>query len=160
MRKSAFKRLRARRRMHGGEELALAAMVDMMINLLVFLLFLYGSDPIDAPPGPDMELSESSATEAVRPSVAVVITVREISVEGIAVQALIARDGVPALPENTVVAGDIPNLADRLRDELSRAEDRARRRGAEWEPELMIQSDRRVPWAVLQPVVHSAGSAG
>ncbi|MEQ1500765.1 MAG: biopolymer transporter ExbD [Myxococcota bacterium] len=156
--KSPFKKMRAKRRDMPGTELALAAMVDMMINLLIFLLHLYGRNPLQSQPKDALELASSRSQDPIAVAVSVVVSLTAVSVRGETIVPLESRDGVPAYADGAVVDRALPELADRLRTALADAQENAA--GEEVEPEVVVESDRRIPWSVLEPVVASAGDAG
>jgi biopolymer transport protein ExbD len=152
--------MRKPRRRHetgGGEGLMLAAMVDMMVNLLIFLLHLYGSGGVEVPPG--LQLASSTSTAPTSPAVSVAVSPDAVSLRG---KVLLRGTGNDADPWQASSDGTIPVLQDALEAEAKRIEADARPAadGAVPEPEILVQVDRRVPWTALQPVLRSAGRAG
>lgn len=131
-------------------ELNLAAMVDMMVNILLFLLTFYGTATTDAVP---MELAESVAKEPVSTRVQVAVTVEAVRVEGQPVVALRSEDGALVAPE--AMGPEFDDLRRRL--ETARV---AALTPDGMPPVLAVQVDRRVPWAVLKPVMAAATAAG
>lgn len=159
--RNPFAKARAKRRTLPTVELSLAAMVDMMINILIFLLHLYGHGSIEAAPSDDLQLAKSSARDVVRASVAVVVARDAIRVGGQSVVELVDDQGVPRLPEGAVNgAGYVSELAEELTRRREKAEAQPLPEGQEYVPELMVETDRRVPWAVLAPVLRSGAQAG
>lgn len=150
---------RARRRDHASGELMLAAMVDMMINILIFLLTLYGTTPIELPKGESLALASSAAREPVKLAVTVAVTTASVYVDNVSVLPLDRASGVPRLPPAAVVDGRIAPLADALLALI----DEARAPGPDGqpvEPELLLQVDKAVPWSVLGAVMHTAEAVG
>ena len=149
-------RSRPRRLESGHGELALAAMVDMMINLLIFLLHLYGDTPVQVQSSSDLILPDSRSHDPMSAAVSVVLSRRAVEVNGQQVIALVDPDGNPHLPEGTVESGRLPALMKALQAAKAPA-------GTELDaepPALLLQCDRRMPWSVLGAVVKSAGESG
>lgn len=157
MRRSPFARMRAKRREMPTVELSLAAMVDMMINLLIFLLHLYGGGAaVDQ--SDDLQLAKSTATEPVHVRVPVVISRTAIGVSGREVVALLLDGERSFVPADAVENGAVPALTDAIRADLERQ--RERQPSDRAAAELVIQADRRATWTVLGPVLRSAAAAG
>lgn len=147
-----MRRTFGRRRRHEeiSTELNLAAMVDMMVNILLFLLTFYGTAPTDETP---MELAESVAKQPVSVRVALAITVDAIRVDGVDVVRLGTEDG-------KVVAPDGGPAFDQLKTRLELAWMEALGPADAPPPILAIQVDKRIPWSVLKPVMATATAAG
>jgi hypothetical protein len=142
-------------------ELSLAAMVDMMINILIFLLHLYGRGAVEAVPSEDLQLAKSTAETTVRPSISVVVARDAILVGSDKIVDLVDDDGVPRLPEGAVsTSGHLSALASALQDRREKAEAKPLPEGQKYVPELLLETDRRVPWSVIGPVLRSASKAG
>lgn len=157
MKRNPFARLRSRRHDLPAPELALAAMVDMMINLLIFLLHLYGRDPLTVPLSDEMQLARSASEQQVATvRVPVVLSTRTIWVGTNPVVSLATVDGRPALPPEALRDGAAVALIAPLREALAAAA----RGKADAPAELVVQADRRVPWSVLGPVVRAGALAG
>jgi len=143
--------MRKRRRRLGEAqhgELTLAALIDVLVNILIFLLTLYGSDPGEAS-GAKVELADSTATDPVESSVVVVVT------EGTVVVG--AREPVPfdSLVEDTSALKTV------LREEFDKEKaDDASTLEEEPPPDLVLQVDRRVTWTQLRPVLAAANQVG
>lgn len=147
---------RHRRRLgddHG--ELMLAAMVDILVNILIFLLTLYGTGPEGLAEGVDVP---SSAAGSGQPDkVTVAVGGDGIAVQGRTVLALVGAVAGARLPADALDAhGSVTPLADALRpllpDESVPADGAGR--------ELVVQVDRRLPWDVVGPIVATASDAG
>lgn len=135
-------------------------MVDMLVNILIFLLHLYGTAPVDTTTR-DLELPESLATDPVEAAPIVVLTVDAVQVDG---EPLIpftrqgSPDGVIAYPEGVLDGGHLPSLARWLTDRRARI---IEHNPDEDPPDtIIVECDRRVPWSVVTPVLASAGSVG
>ena len=153
-------RSRPRRLESGHGELALAAMVDMMINLLIFLLHLYGNTPVQVQSSPDLVLPDSRSHDPMTAAVSVVVSRRGVEVGGHQVVALVDPEGKPHFSDGSLEAGRIPALMKALEDAKA-ATDAGKEPDAPAEaPALLLQCDKRMPWSVLGAVVKTVGEAG
>jgi biopolymer transport protein ExbD len=153
----APRRLRRRpRRSFGSKDVNLTSMMDLMTIILVFLLESMSGDPMQLAPSPVLQLPISSATAAPRIAVSVVVTQQELVLEGIPLLRLSAATDpatggeVSVIPAEAKVGGRVEVLYDRLREELERGQP----------GELLVQCDRRLPYAVIRDVTWTAGQAG
>jgi biopolymer transport protein ExbD len=138
---------RARRRIEPQSDLMLAAMVDMMVNVLLFLLTLYGAaDAVG-----ELELPEGRSKAEAEAEVALTITQQAVAVDGDAVLGVRPGVGWASLDEDALTRG-----LDALEATLRARRDAA----ASEEARLGVQIDRRVPWSVVEPVIRTAGHAG
>lgn len=144
-------------------ELMLAAMVDMLVNILIFLLHLYGTAPIDAS-NPDLDLPESEATDPIEAAPIVVLTIAALEVEGeplvpftSTLGALGATEAAVTWPEGAVQEGRLPPLVDWLTERRATLLERDPEAVADT---IIVECDRRVPWSVVSPVLSSAGAVG
>lgn len=150
---------RSRRQEFPEGELMLAAMVDMMINILLFLLTLYGATSIATPPGDPIQFAPSASREPVRPQITLAVTPSAVFVGTTSVVALDVGGTTPRLPAGAVTDGLVPTVASALQalarttPPLPGAEPRPA-------PELLVECDKRVPWSVLGPLLHTAERAG
>ena len=155
---SRRQRRRPRRKEFPSGELALAAMVDMMMNLLIFLLTLYGTDPIDTRPTPDLLVPDSTSKRLVQYAVEVRVSQNDIAVNGKRVLSLHDGASGPSIPDGVLVAGQIPALGAELASIASTMPPQDPDQPAP--REIDVQCDKRTPWDVLGPVVETAGKAG
>ncbi len=126
-------------------------MVDMMINILLFLLQLYGNSAITIQPNPDLELARSAAREQVRWAVSVVVSRNAVRIADNDVGAFPAQNRAPNEQE-------YQRLVDVLRVQRSAAQARARDGVAP--KEVVVQADKRLSWDVLGPVMRASSDAG
>jgi hypothetical protein len=140
-------------------ELSLAAMVDMMINLLIFLLHLYGRGAMITPASDDMQLAGSTASEPLQIAVAVAVSHRAIEIGG---KRIVELEEGPRIADGMVEGGAIGALTEAIARDLQRQASRAPPDAEKTptETELLVQTDRRTPWSVLGPVLRSAAAAG
>lgn len=150
-------------------ELMLAAMVDMLFNILIFLLHLYGTAPIDSS-NPDLDLPESEATDPVEAAPIVVLTTGAVEVAGeplVPFTSNLGMLGDPAAdpteggafgyPEGSVQEGRLPPLVEWLTARRATMLERDPEAEADT---IIVECDRRVPWSLVSPVLASAGSVG
>lgn len=149
-------RRRARRRKEEPTgELALAAMVDMMINILLFLLQLYGNSTVMVQSSPELSLPRSSSADPIRYAVNVVVS---------RVKVTVGPDTVSEFPKENRPPNEAELAA--IGTALTAAREAQAARppatpGAEPEPaRVILQVDRRLPWEQLSPVIDAVGSAG
>lgn len=142
MRSYAARRRERRRRELPAGELQLAAMVDMMINLLLFLLNLYGN-ATGVEPSDTLSFARSTEDAPIHPAPAVVVSRASVKVAGDAVGTWSAEGRAPD-------GAEVDALRSALRG-LPRSGDA---------PELLLQVDRRVPWTSIGPVLTVAGDEG
>lgn len=145
------RRKRRNRRIEGDSELMLAAMVDMMINVLIFLLAMYGTGGARPPDG--LDLSPSVAKDYERSAVVIVVAKTGIFIDGTQV---VRADGFTAVDEAVKNAPLKDLLAKRYQDAIDGKDPQ----DAESEPTLEIQAARDAPWNSLRLVLDAAGKAG
>ena len=152
------RRARERRRDAGHSELMLAAMVDMMVNLLIFLLHLYGNDPVEISRSDALVLPKSVSRDPIERAPLVVVSQEAIEAGGQPLVHLVRVDGAPSLPEDALVDGRLAGLQRWLEEQLARTPvDPAAPRTP---PYVVVEVDRSVPWSVVRAVVGTAGGAG
>jgi biopolymer transport protein ExbD len=151
MRGHTSPRLARRRREPQRSELMLAAMVDMMINILLFLLQLYGNSAITIQPSPDLELARSSARDQVQWAVSLVVSRNAVRLADKDIGSFPAQNRAPSQAEYEA-------LVHALGDERSKVQVRARDHMAP--TEVVVQADKHLSWQVLGPVMRAASDAG
>jgi biopolymer transport protein ExbD len=124
----------------------LAAMVDMMVNVLLFLLTLYGA----ADAMGDLELPEGTSNNETTAEVELTITQQNVAVDGTLLLGVDSSTGWASLSDDALTKG-LDRLESALRTRRSELQDSAR---------LAVQIDRRVPWTVVEPLIRTAGDAG
>lgn len=136
-----------RRRLHGDSELMLAAMVDMMVNVLIFLLAMYGTGGTHPPAG--MDLARSTSTNADHATVIVVVSATNIVIDGKTLVAGKSYDEIVTEAQKAPLAAAFTQI---YADHQAKDKDH--------EPELEIQSARDAPWDAVRAVLVGAGEAG
>jgi biopolymer transport protein ExbD len=138
-------------------ELMLAAMVDMMMNLLIFLITLYGTDPIEIEPSPELILPRSTAERPIQAAPVLRVTTRQVALGSTVIASLTEGADGPALPAGVMEGGRLPDLERELKALAEAAGPLAE---ASQTRAIDIQCDKRVSWDVLGPLVETAGRAG
>jgi biopolymer transport protein ExbD len=149
--------------------LNITSMMDMMTIILVFLLKSYSTSDVSVAPSEDLELPVSTVQKQVEVAVNLVVSKKNIVV-----------DGVPVLNLEKVPDEDNPGqsklqvpedqrngqLIEALLDELSKKADTAKNIGQQsgseehaFKGRLLIQCDKKLPFEVLRQVMYTAGQA-
>jgi biopolymer transport protein ExbD len=135
------------RRIEPQSDLMLAAMVDMMVNVLLFLLTLYGSTAVDG----DLQLPEGTSKSEPTSEVELTISQQSVDVDGSPVLGVQSSGGWASLSEEGLTRG-LDALEAKLRERHDSTSTET--------PRLAVQIDRRVPWSVVEPLIRTAGDAG
>ncbi len=144
-----MKRRQRRRVSAEPPELPLAAMVDMMVNVLIFLLALYGSSLAGFDPN-QVQLPASSAQQTPKDPVQLVISSAGILVDGKPIVPLQAGTEPWTLDSALVEDGLIPSLIPSLRPTGFTADSPT---------SSQIVCDKRIRWEILGPVTRTLQSA-
>ncbi|MEZ4321401.1 MAG: biopolymer transporter ExbD [Myxococcota bacterium] len=147
--------------------LSITSMMDMMTIILVFLLKSYSTDDVSVAPSKDLQVPVSTAEKAPKLAVNVVVSQREIVVDGEEVLTLdrVQNDQgleVTAVPAEEKRGQLISALYDRLLEKAETAKDLAMRTGSEefeFKGEILLQCDKRLPFSVIREVMFTAGQA-
>lgn len=157
-----------RSRRHLAEaDLNITSLMDMLTIILVFLLKSFSTEDISVRPSTDLEIPVSSAVKAPKLAVNVVVSRREILVDGVPVVTLERvsddRGGdsvrIPASEKQGLVVNKLfkvleeKSIVARRLDAGTEAED------LEFQGQVLLQCDRRVPFSLLREVMHTAGQA-
>ncbi|MCA9488931.1 MAG: hypothetical protein KC621_03390 [Myxococcales bacterium] len=140
-------RLARRRRSVVTGELMLAAMVDILINLLLFLLNLYGNSPAFLRPSEDLQYARSASQEPVEYAPNLRISRRAVEVDSEQV-AVFGEGGAP--PSQA----ELDVVRDRLAARLPGGREPGR------PARLVVQADKTMPWTQISPVLVAANEAG
>jgi len=157
----------ASRRQEGGKGLTITSLMDMMTIILVFLLKSYGTDDISVAPSDDLQIPLSSALAKPKLAVNVVVSRRDIVVDGVRVLLLTrvtdekTGEEIIAVPADEKKGQMISRLYDRLLEKAETAKDLGARGTEEHEfkGEILLQCDRRLPFSVVREVMYTAGQA-
>ena len=155
------------RRQGGEAALNITSMMDMMTIILVFLLKNYSNEDISVAPSDDLMIPISSAMKAPKLAVNVIVSRKDIVVDGESVLNLDQEvddngDVVIIVPEEEKRGQLITKLYDRLIEKAETAKDLGGRTGNadfEFKGEILLQCDKRLPFALVREVMFSAGQA-
>ena len=147
--------------------LNITSMMDMMTIILVFLLKSYSTDDISVAPSKDLQVPISTSEKPPKLAVNVVVSQREIVVDGETVLSLGSGqdsngNDVTQVPDDEKRGQLISALYDRLLEKAETAKDLAMRTGREefeFKGEILLQCDKRLPFSVIREVMFTAGQA-
>ena len=143
----------------GGEgefdvNINLTALLDVLTNLLFFLMFSYAAQQVSMEVQGGVQLPRSSAEEAPKQAIQVSVGQRELRVEG----AFIAPIVNGTIPNTPVGATRIELLYQRL---VALREERITTARAAGEPEfLFVLCDKESPYSLLRLVLKTGAEAG
>jgi biopolymer transport protein ExbD len=156
------------RRQTTEASLTITSLMDTMTIILVFLLLNFRADAVEVPHSDDLKIPLSTADELPGLAVSVVVSRRNIEVDGEFVVDL-ERTLHPATGAETFAIPDVERdgqTISRLLDVLERKADAARRLGrataadeVDLGGEILLQVDRRMPFSVVRDVLYTAGKA-
>ncbi len=135
-------------------EINLVSMIDML-TVLVFFLLVYSSQEIEIlPPAKDVQLPQSMAEETARDAVVVIITEREILMEG---QSLGRISDILASRELIIPAlkTALENQVERVLTEGSTQTEEERIASRE----VTIMADKEIPYQLLKRVMATSTAA-
>lgn len=161
----ARRRLRRVRRIPTEVGLTITSLMDMMTIILVFLLTNFGTNVLPVQPSDQFQLPLSSARGDIRVSASIIVTRAEVFVDGERILALGPSEepGVDvAIPAAEKQDGVVGGVYDRLVAQV--AELKQMEAGPDGEPafrgEVLMQLDKRTPFAVVRDLMLTAGNAG
>ena len=136
-------------------EINLVSMIDML-TVLVFFLLVYSSQEVEIlPPAKDVQLPQSMAEQTARDAVVVIITEREILMEG---QSLGQISDILANKELIIPAlkAALENQVERVLNEGSSAQTEEERIASR---EVTIMADKEIPYQLLKRVMATSTAA-
>ncbi len=143
-------------------------MMDMMTIILVFLLKSYQTDDVSVAASDDLQIPLSSAERAPKLAVNVVVSRKDIVVDGEWVLDLEQAVNEETGSEEVLVPGEekrgqlVSKLYDVLLEKAETAKDLGSRAGADefdFKGEVLLQVDKRMPFSVVREVMFTAGQA-
>ena len=162
----AGKKVSRRGQTDGG--LNITSMMDMMTIILVFLLKNYATSDVSVAPSEDLQVPVSTAIKKPKIAVNVVVSRKDIVVDGNWVLDL-ERGVDPDTNEETIFVPEdakkgqlISDLHDVLLDKAEAAKELGQRTGKkefEFKGEILLQCDKRLPFDVIREVMFTAGQA-
>jgi biopolymer transport protein ExbD len=157
------------RRGSGTDELNITSMMDMMTIILVFLLKSYSTDDISVAGNDDLVLPVSTSLKSPKLAVNVVVSQRDILVDGEPVLQLEeimdpdTNQPLVQVPDSAKRGAKIIDLYDKL---VSKAET-SKRLGEQaqgvddldFKGQVLLQCDKRLPFKVIREIMYTAGQA-
>jgi biopolymer transport protein TolR len=141
---------RHHKRRKGGAAINLVSMMDIF-TILVFFLLVNSSEVETLPNAKDVRLPDSTAEEKPRESVVVLVTDRQVLVQGRPVAEIAAIDRSDAVI--------IPELKAALEEQTGRAFLGGQNDDAVAEREVTIMGDREIPYSLLKKVMATCTAA-
>lgn len=151
--KGFLKRGKAGGRRMSAPDLMLTPLIDFLIVLVIFLIQSFSADPTISLPG-DVRLPHSISEKGLKAAVAVAVSESVITVEGHAVAAV---SDVAAMKDFI-----IPGLVAALQKTRERADAWAAAgiEGTEFKGDVIITSDKEIPFDILMKIMASCGEVG
>jgi hypothetical protein len=143
-------------------------MMDMMTIILCFLLKSYQTEDVTVKANEDLQIPASSALKEVKASVSLVVTSRQILVDGDPVIKLEQRQAESGALVSEVSEDDkkgelITELYEKLLEKAEEAKEiQNAAKGlaeAQFEGKILLQCDRRLPFSLIRQVMYTAGQA-
>jgi biopolymer transport protein ExbD len=158
---------KASRRGDDQAGLSITSLMDMMTIILVFLLKSYSTEDISVAASDDLQIPVSSAERTPKLAVNVVVSRKDIVVDGewvidLAEETDDRGDSRVRVPEDEKRGQLISKLYDRLLEKAETAKDLGGRTGSaafEFKGEVLLQCDKRLPFSVIREVMFTAGQA-
>lgn len=156
------------RRMKSSDELNITSMMDMMTIILVFLLKSYSTDDITVQGNDDLQLPVSSSLMPPKLAVNVIVSQRQILVDGEPVLMLeeVADEKtgqmVAQIPADAKRGPKIVDLYDKMvakAEQAKRLGERAKSEEFDFKGQVLLQCDKRLPWEIVRDVMFTAGQA-
>jgi len=148
--------------------LAITSMMDMMTIILCFLLKSYETTDVTVQASDDLQIPTSSALANIKKAVQLVVTKKQILVEGKSIVDLDQRQDDSGRLVSLVADSDKKGqlISDLYEDLLTHAEE-AKELGtalksvdqAQFKGQILLQCDRTLPFSVIREVMYTAGQA-
>jgi biopolymer transport protein ExbD len=148
--------------------LSITSMMDMMTIILVFLLKNYQTESVTVAASEDLQIPLSSAQKSPKLAVNVIVSRKDIVVDGTWVLDLQRSVNEGSGAEEMIVPDDekkgqlIAKLYDILLEKAETAKDLGAQTGSEefaFKGEVLLQVDKRMPFSVVREVMFTAGQA-
>jgi biopolymer transport protein ExbD len=147
----AFKPSAAKKNKKGAEPtLNMNSMMDMLTIMMLFLLQSFNTEGTLATKADGLKPPHIFASHKPKKAVAINVSQAHIFFNK---ASIVEIDKVLAQKNSYV----IPELAEKLEEEATRAQDLETRFGIEWKKELVIVADEKIPFNVLLKVVVTCG---
>lgn len=146
-----------------NSSLNITSLMDVMTIILVFLLKSYSTEDVSVAASEFLTLPVSTAQTAPKLAVNVVISQRDILVDGQVVLTIEpSADGSWQIPEAEKRQSLIPKLYDKLNEKAEVAKSLGDRTGSEdlaFKGQVLLQVDKELPFSVIRDVMYTAGQA-
>lgn len=144
--------------------LNLTPMIDLMTILVVYLVMSFSADPATLANSADIELSKVQITSEKPKELSVIsLSKNQLLLDGKPICPVIinSRDGQPDFPDSVWSGFFIAPLKEALDKVKENAQAIERiNPGRPFKGEIILHTDRRIPFATLKPVMRSAGNSG
>lgn len=155
------------RREAGEAGLTITSLMDAMTIILCFLLKSYSVTDVTVTASDELQIPASSALQEIKTSVQLVVSRKGILVDGepaVAVEEVLDDDGQPTyqVAESEKKGQLITELYDILLDKAEEQKEIAAQTGleeAEFKGQILLQCDRKLPFALIREVMYTAGQA-
>ena len=155
------------RRDVGEGGLTITSLMDAMTIILCFLLKSYEATDVTVAASDDLQIPASSALQAIKTSVQLVISRRGILVDGDPVvenEEVLDDDGQPTyqVADSEKKGQLITELYDELLDKAEEQKEIALNTGleeAQFKGQILLQCDRKLPFNLIREVMYTAGQA-
>jgi hypothetical protein len=156
-----FKRQKRNAELEDKAELRMTSLMDIFVNVLIYLLMNYSSSPIDVAQTDESKLPSSTTTLPIQHHATVGITTRVILVNREKVCDV--RDGTvdPSLKQDGQPSSYlILPLLEKLKDAANRRKKLAKFNSAiKFDGILIVVADHRMPFRLLSEIMYTAGQA-
>jgi biopolymer transport protein ExbD len=155
------------RRQETEAGLTITSLMDAMTIILCFLLKSYEATDVTVAASDELKIPPSSALQAVKKSVALVVSQKGILVDGtpvVEVEELLDDAGNPTyqVAESEKKGQLITELYDELLDKAEEQKDLAAQIGTEeaaFKGQILLQCDKNLPFSLIREVMYTAGQA-
>ena len=147
--------------------LSITSMMDMMTIILVFLLKSYQTENVSVAASDDLQIPISTAEKSPKLAVNVVVSRKDIVVDGefvLDLEQTVDENGanITLVPDDEKRGQLIAKLYDLMLAKAETAKDLGAKTGSEdfeFKGEVLLQVDKRMPFSVVREVMFTAGQA-
>lgn len=147
--------------------LSITSMMDMMTIILCFLLKSYSTQDVTVKANEDLEIPSSTATREIEASVSLVVTARQILVDGEPTVKLEQVQSDSGMTVSEIGAEDkkgalVTDLYEKLLEKAEEAKEAGKSLDSEdtkFKGKILLQCDRRLPFSLIREVMYTAGQA-
>lgn len=147
--------------------LTITSLMDAMTIILCFLLKSYEATDVTVAASDDLQIPASSALQAIKTSVQLVISRKGILVDGtpvVEIEEVLDDEGQPTyqVADSEKKGQLITELYDELLDKAEEQKEIALNTGleeAQFKGQILLQCDRKLPFNLIREVMYTAGQA-